>query len=139
VARARPVAEPASYVALAQPEFDPWREVILAPGGAAAPGDAAFVGRARLVERRMDSVTLETDLSSNGYLVAVEAYDPAWRARVDGRPVPVLRANVAFRAVAVPAGRHRVELVYRPRAVVWGLLGSSLFGGLAIVLALRRS
>jgi uncharacterized membrane protein YfhO len=33
----------------------------------------------------------------------------------------VLRANVAFRAVAVPAGRHLVELVYRPRPLLAGV------------------
>jgi uncharacterized membrane protein YfhO len=57
--------------------------------------------------------------------VLADAYDPGWRASVDGERAALLRANVAFRAVAVPQGRHVVELVYRPRAVVLGL-GESL-------------
>jgi len=45
---------------------------------------------------------------------------------VDGRPAPLLRANVAFRAVAVPAGRHVVDMVYRPTAALVGLVVSGI-------------
>jgi uncharacterized membrane protein YfhO len=38
----------------------------------------------------------------------------------------MLRANVAFRAVAVPAGRHVVEHLYRPRSVRGGLAVSAV-------------
>ena len=58
------------------------------------------------------------------YVVLVEAHDPSWRATVDGRPAEVLRANVGFRAVATPAGSHRVVFTYRPRAAVVGLAAS---------------
>jgi uncharacterized membrane protein YfhO len=59
-------------------------------------------------------------------VVIVDAYDPGWRAWVDGRETSVLRANVAFRAVAVGAGRHEVELRYRPRALGAGIAVSAL-------------
>lgn len=138
VAQSRVVPEREAYLQLADPGFDPEREVILAPGAGAFRGDPSFVGRVRLLERRMDRILLEADLSSSGFVVLVEAYGPGWRARVDAHPAPVLRANILFRAVAVPAGRHRVELAYRPRAVVWGaaLAVSSLV--IAIGLAVRR-
>jgi uncharacterized membrane protein YfhO len=45
---------------------------------------------------------------------------------VDGRPVPIERANYAFRAVALPAGQHTVSMVYRPPAVTLGVLVSAL-------------
>ena len=60
---------------------------------------------------------LEAELSQAGYVVLVDGYDPGWRATIDGRGVPVLRANVAFRAVAVPPGRHVIEYRYRPTSV----------------------
>lgn len=50
-----------------------------------------------------------------------DVYDDGWRAIVDGAYVPLLRANYAFRAVAVPAGDHRVQMIYRPRSVTIGL------------------
>ncbi|MEQ1712833.1 MAG: hypothetical protein ABL908_15715, partial [Hyphomicrobium sp.] len=39
-----------------------------------------------------------------------------WFAEVDGRAEPLLKANVLFRATAVPPGRHRVRFVFRPVA-----------------------
>jgi hypothetical protein len=142
VSRARVADEPASYLALADPGFDPTREVVLAPGAAGAAGAQAgepVAGRARLLERRMDRLLLEAQLASPGYLVVVEAYDPAWRVSVDGRPAPLLRANVAFRAVALEAGRHTVEMTYRPRAAPWGLLVSVGACAAAALLAARRA
>ncbi len=117
--------------------FDPSRDVLLAEGPArdAAPG---FVGASRVVRLAPDRVVLEVEASSPGFVVLADAFDPGWRARVDGRPAPVRRANVAFRAVAVPSGRHVVEMTYRPRGATRGLmlsgvgllamLGVALFG-----------
>jgi uncharacterized membrane protein YfhO len=34
---------------------------------------------------------------------------------VDGQPAKLLRANYAFQAVAVPAGRHQLRLDYQDR------------------------
>ena len=81
-----------------------------------------------------DRVVVEAEASGAAHLVLVDAYDPGWRATVDGRPSPVLRANVAFRGVALPAGRHVVEFLYRPRSVMWGLWisGAALLAGAAL-------
>jgi uncharacterized membrane protein YfhO len=54
------------------------------------------------------------DAPADGYLVLNDPYHPWWRASVDGRDAPILRANVLFRAVPVPAGRHRVEFAFEP-------------------------
>jgi uncharacterized membrane protein YfhO len=40
--------------------------------------------------------------------------DPGWRARVDGRSVPIVIADGALSAVEVGPGSHRIELDYRP-------------------------
>jgi uncharacterized membrane protein YfhO len=70
-------------------------------------------------------VHVEVDLSEAGYLVLLDAYDRGWRVSVDGQATDHLRANLAFRAVAVPAGPHRVDFVYRPIAVTAGVLASA--------------
>ncbi|MBM3778917.1 MAG: YfhO family protein [Acidimicrobiia bacterium] len=47
-------------------------------------------------------------------LVVNELHAPGWRAFADDREVPVLPANVVMRAVVVPEGVRRVEMVYEP-------------------------
>ena len=42
--------------------------------------------------------------------------------QIDGEPATLLRADLLFRGVALPAGEHTVELTYRPakvRAALW--------------------
>ena len=51
---------------------------------------------------------------------------PGWEADVDGTATPILRANLAFRAVAVPAGSHRVTMTFRPSSARNGLILSGL-------------
>jgi hypothetical protein len=59
---------------------------------------------------------------------------PGWRATIDGRPLPVLRAHMIMPAIEIPAGAAgEVRLVYRPRSLVVGVW----FAGLSLlVLAL---
>ena len=63
-----------------------------------------------------------------GYLVSTDAWYPGWKAYVDGRPATLHRANLAFRAVSVPAGRHTVAFRYEPRSVRVGLALTALAG-----------
>ena len=43
-----------------------------------------------------------------------------WRVTIDGRETNVMPANLAYQAVVVPAGRHRVEMRYRNPLVLIG-------------------
>ncbi len=119
VGRTRRADGVAALRELAQPWFDPRDEAVVATGEplAGAPG---FEGRVRWLDRRSDRQRLETTSARPALLVQADAYDPGWQARVDGAPATVVRTNVAFRGMALGAGRHVVELVYRPRSVVWG-------------------
>jgi hypothetical protein len=122
-------------------DLDPAREVLLT-AGAATPAPAGFGGTSRVLAERADRVEIEATLSAPGYVVLLDSYAPGWRARVDGRDAPVLRANVLFRAVAVPAGTHRIEYVYRPRWMLAGLGVSAatvLGGAVAGAVAGRRA
>jgi hypothetical protein len=133
VGQARVVPDPVSYAVLSEPAFDPGREILLAPPG---DGDEASgsSGRVSPLESRADHLAFATVADGPGFLVVVAGFAPGWRATVDGRPAPVRRANVLFRAVAVPGGEHRVELRYRPASIPWGL-GLSGLGILAALLS----
>jgi len=122
--------------ALLDPGFDPAREVLLADGPE-SPLPEGFEGAVEDTAERPDAIAAGVRLSHPGYLVILDTADPGWRARVDEAPAPVLRANHAFRAVAVPAGRHRVELEYRPRPVRAGI-AVSLATAVAVFAALAR-
>ena len=76
-------------------------------------------------------VSIETEAEGRRLLVLTDVYYPGWTASVDGTVVPIHRANYAFRAVAVPPGRHVVEFRYRPASVRYGLL-LSLVGVLVL-------
>ena len=113
-----------AYQALLDPSFDPRHEVVLANGPARAA--APLSARVRILERRPDRLRIQARVDAPATIVVTEAFDPGWRAWVDGRSTPVWRANVAFRAIPVPAGDSTIVLAYRPRSV---RLGSAVGAG----------
>jgi uncharacterized membrane protein YfhO len=56
---------------------------------------------------------------------------------VDGTPAAIHRANVAFRAVRVPAGEHVVAFAYAPASVRVGIAvtAGGVLGALLLLLA----
>lgn len=138
VSGARVARSTAAYHTLVDPSFDPGAEVVL-ESDRAAPVAAAFRAASGPGELRHDRVRVSVRLDRPGYLVLADAYDPGWRATLDGRPVEILRANVGFRATAVPAGDHAVEFLYRPPSVVAGFAVSAASWLVLLILACRAS
>lgn len=93
---------------------------------------------ARIVEYSSRRVAVEVELERPGYLVLTDTYYPGWSATDNGRPTEVLRANVAFRGVALQPGQHRVEFSYQPPAYGVGLAATLLTMVLASISVLRR-
>jgi uncharacterized membrane protein YfhO len=60
-------------------------------------------------------VSVDVSASAPGLVVIAQAHYPRWKAFVDGQPAELLRANHAFQAVQVPAGDHRVDVIYRDK------------------------
>jgi hypothetical protein len=83
----------------------------------------AFEGRPAELTVEVDQDDLKrvgVEAEGAGMLVLAEAVQDGWVARVDGARVPIHRADGALMGVAVPAGRHVVELGYEP--VGWKVL-----------------
>jgi hypothetical protein len=116
------------------------REAVISAGLAARTAADGFVGRAEVVERGTNRLVLEASANRPGMLVVLEAWRRGWTATVDGQPVPLLRTNAVFRGVPLPAGRHRVEMSYRPQGLAWGaaLAAVGLLGLFALVVLARR-
>lgn len=98
------------------------------------PPGAAVSGTARILHEEPERLDIATEAAMPSYLFVADTFDPGWSAKVDGRPVPIRPAFVAFRAVYLPAGAHRVVFRYEPAGFRVGL-GLAL-GGLALGLAL---
>jgi hypothetical protein len=100
-------------------------------------------GTAQIVAENPLELTIAVESPGGGMLVVADAYYPGWEASIDGASTTIYRANVAFRAVVVPAGAHTVRMVYQPRSVAVGaaISGVSLVvcGLLLVILVIRAS
>jgi len=90
--------------------FDPHRDVALPGDAAVDPAGPGAGARIEIASVEADRAAATLDADGDGHLVFSRTFFPSWRARLDGRPVPVAVANARDLAVPVPAGRHRVEI-----------------------------
>lgn len=116
---------------------DVWPRALLA---ACRPGEDGLMcerqapGEAVIVADEPERVVVDISAGRAGWLVLVDTYYPGWQASLDGALVEIVRANGAFRAVAVPAGDHEVVFSYRPASL---RIGAAISGaGLAVWLGL---
>jgi uncharacterized membrane protein YfhO len=65
-------------------------------------------------------IVLQASAAQPGYLVVNDVWYPGWRAEVNGKEAPVLRANFTFRAVPVPTGEHAITFTFDPPSYRWG-------------------
>lgn len=73
-----------------------------------------------IISSTANKISLESSSQESGYLVIADVWYPEWRAYVDGKSVPVLRANYLFKAIPVPNGEHEITVVYQPRTFYLG-------------------
>jgi hypothetical protein len=78
---------------------------------------AMSAGNARISSWRPARIEIDVDSDLGGVLALHETWYPGWVADIDGKRVPILRADVLFRGVEVPAGRHRVLFRYEPFSI----------------------
>src|SRR5262245_41691160 len=71
-------------------------------------------------------IELMTRNEQTGFLVLSEVYYRGWDAWVDGVKKPVERVNYTLRGVALPAGAHKVEFVFRAPSFRTGAAYSAL-------------
>jgi len=138
----------AGLAAILDPGVDLREEVVVeSPGGAGECSAGGAGGDARVVPLvdEPGRLAFRVEAAADAHLLVAVTHAPGWRAVVDGRPATVVRADYAFMAVPVPAGRHEVELRYVPRgfaaAVALALVGAGLFvaGGVGCVAVRRRA
>ena len=119
---ARQVAPKETLELLSSGAVDPGRTALLeqSPPDLDRPENPS-VDRTVVMTYEADRMRLKTTTGASGLLVLSEAYYPAWKAYVDGQPVPLYAADHVLRAVPVPAGEHTVELRYESWSLRVGL------------------
>ena len=81
---------------------------------------------AKAEEHRNSTVVRFEDKGPKTLLVFRRAWLPGWRATVDGKSVPVRRANMVMPAIEVPPDAFRVRLYYLPTSLVVGSIIAAL-------------
>jgi hypothetical protein len=117
----------ATLEALTTSGFNPRSVVYLPPEAAGSvPTNAAS---ARVTTRRFAAheILAEVETETPTLVTVAQSFYHPWKAFVDGQPVKLWRANYAFQALAVPAGKHTVRLVYVDKQFRLGV-GISLAG-----------
>lgn len=96
-----------------------------------------------LVTPGRNALAVRYDTARAGWLVVPESWDRGWSARLDGREVPVLRANYSQMAIPVTAGHATLRLRFTPPGLALGALASAATVALTALAAMsgvvRRS
>jgi len=118
--RYRVASQEQAFQLLRSGDFDFQTGVLVERAPAFESRDAGEVAPARILDYRPERVAVEAETQGPALLVLSDSHDPGWRARVDGDPAEILRANGLYRAVALPGGVRRVVFEYAPASLRWG-------------------
>jgi len=100
---------------------------------------AAGEGMARIRTYTPNEIVLDVEATRGGLLFLSEVYYPAWEARVDGERVDIVRTNIAFRGLVVPAGAHEVSVRYSSAEFTLGFAVSGVTATVVVVWLLLLS
>jgi len=124
----------AMYDQIFSPGFDSARQVtVIGPGAEVLTASSTAQAAIASFESEGGKAEVAAEFSADGYLVFSQSYLPGWQAQIDGRKVPLLRADYALTAVKVPAGRHEIVLAYQPLSFKIGLVVSAVTFGILIL------
>lgn len=121
--------------ALADPEFDPGKRLLLPPGNATNAAADVKVEFAMSAHR----INGGAEASAPTWLLVSQAFHPNWKARVGSDEVPIVKANYAFQAIRIPAGASSFELIYIDRGFQTGCVISGIGLLAALGMASRRT
>jgi hypothetical protein len=74
-----------------------------------------------IIEYNLDSVVLQANMESEGFLIISDTYYPGWQAYIDGKETDIYEADYFLRAVYLEKGDHRVVFKYIPDTFWFGL------------------
>ena len=91
----------------------------------------------RLTDQKPYWMKYESQSAHDGLAVFSEIYYPkGWHASIDGKEVPIIRADYVLRALEVPAGTHVIEFRFEPEPYVVGNRITMASGWVLLILVL---
>ena len=71
---------------------------------------------ANIKQTAFDNMAIKYESNSNTANVAVfsEIFYKDWNAYIDGKKVPIAKANYVLRALVIPAGKHTIDFKFEP-------------------------
>lgn len=78
-------------------------------------------GKVEVLNYQPNKIDLETNSSENKILLVSDVFYPGWQVYLDGMEGKIYRSDFVFRAVAIPAGKHKVSFLYNPKSFNLGL------------------
>lgn len=109
--------------------FDPRATVLLDRDPPPLPTGPAQPGSVAISDYGTTQVKLSVEAPHGGFVVLNDVWHHWWQVDIDGKPAPMLRANVLFRAVMVPPGRSTVRFAFRPLEGLYTDIGKRLRAG----------
>ncbi len=106
-------------------------------------GGAARPGTVRMVEKTAERIVADLEAPDATWLFVLRAFWPYRSIELDGVPVEAVPAQLAFSAVPIPPGRHRLvweERLPGLRVSAWGpVLFGMIAAGLLVAHSRRRT
>jgi len=137
----KPIFETATNTlsALMSPAFDP-RATVYLPAEAKPFVTVSNATDSRIISQHFSthSLEVETEGKEPSLVVISQSFYNPWRAEIDGQSTTLWRANHAFQALQVPAGRHQVKLSYQDQNFKIGAIISGVTLAFCIVYWVRK-
>ena len=85
------------------------------PKGQISPKDS--LSSIVLTEYAPNKLTFEVRAKKDEFAVFSDIWYPGWKAEIDGKEYPIVRANYVLRAMQIPQGDHTVVFSFRPKSI----------------------
>ena len=104
--------------------FNPANEILVENNSFTKTQLAGIGGKAilQLINYSPDKIIFKSSSDSNQILFLSDTYYPGWQAEIDGKKTDIIKADYAFRAIAVPKGTHTIIFSYLPLSFVVGIV-----------------
>jgi hypothetical protein len=111
-------------------------------GGETSVDKADFQSQVQIVDYQSQEIVIHAQNSRAGVLVLADLNDPGWKASVDGREQPILKANYLFRGLPLEPGNHLITFWYDSPAFKLGglafLISLAGLAGLGLLSRVKR-